>query len=162
MSEASGMSTELDRPITVVSPRTGELLTLDAPDQDLGNYLLDVREHESLLREAKSIVQGELLRRFDQDRMWTRHVPGLELKGSSPEPVEEYDELALRSALLELVEEGVLTVEAVDRAVEPVVTYKARKAGISALRKGGGRVAEIVDEHARLTEKKRYVTVSRA
>jgi hypothetical protein len=159
--ERADMSMEVGRPFTVVSPRTGEVIGLDAPIQDLGGWLADVREQESLLREAKSAVQSEVLARMDKDRRWTVHAGGYKLESSSAEPTEGYDELALRSALLDLVDEGELTVEAVDRAVEVVVTYKAKKAGIAALKKGGGRVAEIVAEHARLVEKRRYVTVTR-
>jgi hypothetical protein len=152
------MSTEI---ATVISPRTGEVISLDAPDQDLGGFLNDVRDLESAIRESKRAVHDELLRRMDSAATWTVHVPGLKLSGPSPAPTEEFDELELRTALLTLVDEGVISVEAVDRAIEPVVTYKARRAGINALRKLGGRVAETVTAHARSVEKTRYVKVER-
>lgn len=83
------------------------------------------------------------------------------VKTQSPAPAEEWDALAARSELLELVDEGVLGIEAVDAAFEPVVTYKPRKAGINALKKLGGRVAEILASHSHEVERERYVTVSR-
>lgn len=154
--------TDLDRPITVVSPRTGEVLTLDASTEDLGGYLADIREHESLLREGKNLVGGELVRRMDEGACWTLHTGGLKLSAPSPAPAIEYDELALRESLLQLADEGVISVEAVDRAVEPVVTYRARKSGINALQKLGGRVAAVIDAHANEVSKTRYVKVERA
>jgi hypothetical protein len=156
-------STELGRPLTVVSPITGELIQLDADDATLAGYLADVREHESLLREAKTLVGSELLRRMDAAATWTIHLPNsVTITAPSPAPGEEFDELALRTALLELADEGVITPSAVDRAVEPVVTYKTHAVGIRALRKLGGRVAAVVDFHARPVEKRRYVTVDRS
>jgi len=149
--------------ITVINPATGELLTLNAATSDLGAYLADIREHEQLIREAKQLVTGELLARMDRDGLWTVHTEGgLTLKGGSPAPVVEYDELALRESLLELADQGVITVEAVDRAVEPVVSYKVRAVGVRALAKLGGRVADVIGSHARVVEKRRYVTVERS
>ena len=156
------MSTEVGQPITVVSPRTGEVLNLDAPTEDLGGYLADVRETESMLREAKRLVTCELVSRFDQAAKWTVHAGGLKLSAPSPAPTEEFDAPALRDALLELVDQGLLSVEAVDAAVETVVSYKARKGGINALRKLGGKVAETTAAHCTETVKERYVSVGRA
>lgn len=155
-------STELGQPITVVNPVTGEVLGLDRPNEDLVQLLADVREYEAMLREVKRIVQRELLVRLDRDGKWTLHLEnGLKVSAPSPEPTEEFDELALRAALLELADEGVLTVEAVDRAIEPVVTYKAHKNGLNALRKLGGRVKAVIDAHASEVVKDRRITVGR-
>ncbi len=153
---------ELTRPVSVVSPITGEQLELDRPSTDLAQFLADVREAESLLREAKSLVGGELLRRLDQGACWTLHLDGgLTIKAPSPAPAEEFDELALRDDLAQLVEDGTITEAAAAAAVETVVTYKVRKAGITALRKLGGTIAATIDRHARPVEKPRYVSVSR-
>ena len=164
MQRSTRLSTDLTAPVTLTNPSTGEVLTLESPTGDLGRYLADVREMESYVKEAKNIVQQEILRRMDKDALYTVRVPGagLKLSGSSPAPSEEFDELALREALLVLVDEDVVTIEAVDRAVEPVVTYKARMAGIKALRKLGGRVAEVIDGHSNTIFKTRYVRVERS
>lgn len=155
-------STDLTRPIEVMNPTTGEVLTLAAPTDDLGGFLADVREFKELLRESERVVSQELLFRMDKGAAWTLHGRGLKISGDSPAPVEAWDGAELRTALLELVDDGVLAVEAVDAAVETVVTYKPRKAGINALRKLGGRVGEVVDGLAVKAEKTRSVRVTRA
>lgn len=156
------MSTEVGHPITVVSPRTGEVLALDAETEDLAGYLADVREHESLLREAKNIVQRELLRRFDHAKQWTVRVPKYKLSAPRPKPEESWDGGALRDALLPLVDSGELPIEALDAAVEVVIDHKVKKVGINALRDGGGEAAAIVNRLVETSEKERKVSVSRA
>jgi hypothetical protein len=156
------MSTEITRPIEVWNPTTGELLDLTAPTDDLGRFLADVRELEELMRESKRFVSQELLARMDKQAKWTFHSSGLKLSGDSPAPVEEWNGAELRTALLELVDAGVIAIEAVDAAVETVVSYHPKKAGINQLRKLGGAVAETIDGLARQTERTRRVTVSRA
>ena len=157
------MTTELDRPVTVVNPRTGEALTLDAPDTDLGRYLIDIREFESILREHKRLVNRELLSRLDHARKWTRTLPGMKLTAPSSRPPEEWDGAELRERLLEFVDRGELSVEAVDAAVEVVVSHKVKKVGINALRAGGGAVAAAVDALASTPEQfDRYVSVKLA
>ena len=157
------MSTELDtQPITVVSPRTGEVLELDSSTEDLAGYLADVREYESLLREAKNLVQRELLHRMDRAAKWTERVPKYKLSAPSPKPEEQWDGATLRARLLELVDTGALAIEAVDAAVETVVSFKIRKAGVNALRAQDGAAARIVDELVTTVEKDRRVTVTRA
>jgi hypothetical protein len=151
---------EITTLVEVLNPTTGEILSLDRPTGELGRYLLEVREFEQVLREHKNLVTRELLARLDKDASWTLYEDGLKIVGQSPAPVKEWDGAELRSALLGLVDEGVLSIEAVDAAVETIVTYKPRKAGIGKLRKLGGRVKATVDELARESEPRRSVTVS--
>ena len=120
-----------------------------------------MKDYESRLREARSLLSQEILRRQDQAASWTTRAGGFVLKGSSPAPQEEFDALALREDLLGLVDEGALHIQAVDNAVETVVTYKVRKGGLNQLRKLGGVVAQIIDRHATPVEKTRYVSVVR-
>lgn len=156
------MSAELDTRFQVVSPTTGEVLSPDSPTEDLGAVLADLRELEGRLREGKDAVQSELLARFDRAASWTHRVPGYKLTAPSPAPKEEFDALPLRSELLALVDAGVLSIEAVDAAIETTVTYKARARGISALRKLGGQVESTIDAHTSVVEKRRYVSVTPA
>lgn len=145
-----------------VNPFTGEALELrDAAIDDLARFLDDIKDYRSRLQEAQSLVSREVLRRQDQAASWTTRAGGFVLKGASPAPSEEFDALALRSELLGLVDEGALSIEAVDAAVETIITYKPQKSGINALRKLGGVVAQIVDRHAQPVEKPRYVSISR-
>lgn len=146
----------------IVHPFTGEQLELhDAGIDDLARLMDDLKDYKSRLQETQSLVSREVLRRQDQQASWTTRAGGFILKGSSPAPAEEYDALELRSELLGLVDEGALGIAAVDAAIETVVTYKPRKAGINALRKLGGVVAQIVDRHSRPVDKPRYVSISR-
>lgn len=141
--------------------KDGEVLTLDSPTVDLAAHLADIRQHESYLKEAKNAVQAELLARQDKDGKWTTHLPGMKLVGKSPAPYVEYDGPALREALLMLADEDVVTIEAVDRAVEAVVTYEPRANGIKSLKKLGGRVAAVIDSCGHETSPRRYVRVER-
>lgn len=156
------MSTEaVGQPITVVSPRTGEVLSLDSPTEDLGTYLADVREFESLLKEAKGVVGRELLERMRKQACWTIHAGGLKLSAPASDTEEQFDGAALREALLELVDRGELAIEAVDAAVEVVTDYKVKRAGVNALRKRDD-TRTIVDAYATEVPKQRYVKVERA
>jgi hypothetical protein len=150
--------TQLGDPV-LVNPQTGEALDLTAPTEDLASWFAAVRELELQIRERKQRVTSELLRRMDRGAAWTVRVGQFKLTAPSPAPVEEWDGVELRAALLELVDDGTLDIAAVDAAVETVITYKPRKAGITALRKLGGRVAETVNGLAREAEKARYVKV---
>jgi hypothetical protein len=128
----------------------------------LAAYLADLRDFESQLREHKRAVTRELLARFDRTAKWTHHFEGLKIAGQSPAPTEEWDGLELREALLSLVDSGQLTVEAVDAAVEQVISLKVRKQGVAQLRKVGGEVAETINRLCRTSEPERRVSVSRA
>lgn len=146
----------------LVHPLTSEVVDLiNAPDRELAAFLKGLRDDTSNMNNAKRIVTQEILRRMDGDAAWTRHAGPYKLVSSSPEPVEEFDAASLRGALLELVDEKELTIEAVDRAIEQVITYKAHKSGIKALRKLGGRAKEIIDSHSFSHAKDRYVVVQR-
>jgi hypothetical protein len=150
--------------IQLVNPSTGELVELDGPTETLAHFLADMREHESLCKEAKALVNREMLNRLDRQAKWTLYVGDLKLSSPSKEQeeVEEFDGPALHEALYALVDEGLITVEAADAAVETVTSYVPKKAGIKQLRKLGGRVAEVVAEHATKVPKSRYVSVGRA
>lgn len=157
------MSTEVGQPITVVSPRTGEVIALDAPTGELGQWLADVREAESMLKEAKNLVQRELVRRMDKEAKWTQHVPGgLKLSAPSPKPEEIWDGVDLRGALMEFVDCGVLAIEAVDAAVEQKIEYDVHKRGLNSLRNLGGEVGAAIEKLKTESEKQRYVSVGRS
>ena len=156
------MSTDLVP--TIVHPLTGEAFALpDLTDALLARLLEDVKEYEWRLRNVKRAVSDEALRRMDRTASWTLHAgEGFTLKGASPAPVEQFDVVALRTDLAQLVADGLISDEAMNNAVEEIVDYKARKRGIDALRKLGGIVAETVNRHASNVEKQRYVSVERS
>jgi hypothetical protein len=146
----------------VIHPGTGEILAVrEASTADLARFLADCREYESLLREAKSIVSREAIRRMDLEGQWTARADGWVLRSQSPEPQEEFDVVPLLKALHELADQGLISEEAIERAVETVTDYKIRAQGIKALRKRGGLIKETVDRFATPMERKRTVSVSR-
>jgi hypothetical protein len=145
----------------LVHPLTGEAIDLaHAPDEEIARFLDGLKEHKAQIQEAQHIVTAEVLRRMDLDARYTRRAGPYVFNSSSPEPTVEYDALPLREDLLELVDQRQLTIDAVDRTVEPVVTYKVKKSGINALRKIPA-VREIIDRHGHQVEKNRYVSVTR-
>jgi hypothetical protein len=147
----------------LVHPLTGQALDLDnATYEDLGRMLAEIDEQKLLLQELRNLVGGEVLSRQDLEVQWTTHAGDYKLTGASKQPVEEFDGLELRNALLELADAGVISQEAVDRAVETVITYKPKKAGIAALRKLGGDVKDLIDDRAIEVPRRRYVKVERA
>ena len=155
------MSTEL-APRFVIHPATGEKLELDAPDDQLALALDSIRTLEGQLRDVKSALGAELLQRMDQQAAWTMHVPGVgKVTAPSPKPTIEYDGPALREALLELADQGLITQGAVDAAVETVVTYEPRARGITALLRLGGSVEAVVASFGTETQRTRYVSVKR-
>lgn len=157
------MSTDVARAVQFANPVTGEVLTLDAPDQDLGQYLADIREYKSVLNEHVAMVNRELLGRLDKSANWTRHLEGgLTLSAPSSEPSVEYDARSLWQALQQLADNGFITFEAADAAVESVITYKAKAAGIKRLAKVSAKLRDLIAEHSHEVEKTRYVSVKRA
>lgn len=153
------MSTEIQAAPQFPNPITGEVLSLASPDDDLARWLSDMREYRSQLTEIERAVKQEFLARMDRQAAWTIHAGGVKVSGTSPASVEDWDGAELRTALLALVDEGVVDISAVDAAVETVVEYCPRKRGIAQLRKLGGRVAAAVDGLARVSEPERRISV---
>lgn len=137
----------------VVHPATGEILGLDADTADLARWLSEARELDRLMRIEKQRVTEELLDRMDREASYTLRAGDLEIKGDGPIVPTEYDAPALYVALQDYVEAGVITEEALERAVEPQpVTYKARAQGLKALARLGGGIVDVIDLHAQPKE----------
>lgn len=148
--------------LQVFNPTTGEILQLDAPTADLANVFWDIDLYIARLRGVKEDIQRVILERMARDARWTLHLEGgVTAEGRLRGQTESWDGAELRGRLLELVEDGTITIEAVDRAVEQVVDFKVKKAGVQALRKLGGRVAAYVDSCCFRSEPQRYVKVLR-
>jgi hypothetical protein len=88
---------------------------------------------------------------MDRVGKWTLREGGLTIKSSSPAAgTEKYDDERLADALAALVEDDVIDAEAARAAIEwvepppPEPYWKQKPAGIRALLKLGGKVAEAV------------------
>jgi hypothetical protein len=148
--------------VRVFDPGTGEeIIIADAPTETLAELRELIRSAEEDQRMAKQALDAELLARMDRAAKWTMNEGGYKLTAPSPTPVETFDAHALRADLEAASEQGLIDQGAVDAAVEVVVDYKPRLAGINALRKLGGDLADIVARHASLAERTRRVTVKR-
>lgn len=148
---------------SLIEPNTGELVPLhEATDAHIAAVRDHLKDLRSRIEEANRVIDQELLGRMDQDRCWTIHAGGLTLTAPSPAPAFEWDAPGLYSDLEAMVADGELSERAFVAAVEEVVGYKVKHAGVQALLKGGGPVAEIVLAHRTEVEKPRRVSVKRA
>lgn len=132
----------------VVHPSTGEVLELDAPTEQLARWLVEARELDEAMRSEKRRVVVELLNRMDREARYTLRVANLELKGDGPEPPTDYDGEQLREALAEFVAAEVISQEALDRAIEPVTTFKPRANGLKPLIRQGGQLPQVIAQYA--------------
>jgi hypothetical protein len=137
----------------VIHPATGEITVLNAPVAELARWLAEARELDRQMKIEKQRITDELLARMDSEASYTLRSGGLEIKGDGPVPPTEYDAQALYTSLQEYVEAGVITKDALERAVVPQpVTYKARTQGLKALEKLNGGIVQAIQRHARPTE----------
>jgi len=152
------------RPSYAVNPITGEALALrDESTDTLARLRDEIRDARNALNEWANQIDAELTSRLDHEARRSAQVGGYKIETTAP-TVWSTDELALREALLELVEAGVISREAVDAAVEVVEVPKARRRGLTALhRHADPRVRAVVAAHDReVVNPTRRVTVSRA
>lgn len=147
--------------VTLVHPDTGELVPIDAPDEQLADVLDAIRQWESVARAAKALISAELHARMDTNACWTRRAGRYEIKGQSPGGV-EWDVDALSDALGNLVCDGLITAEASDAALERVVTLKPRARGLNALLKIDGQVRDAVEACRVEVHKDRRISLKRA
>lgn len=151
-----------DRPAVVADPITGEVLDLaTAATDELAAYLANVRDLEHRLRDHKKAAQAEVLKRMDSEATWTVRVGDWKLTGASPSPKVVYDAQGLQADLRQLAADDLVAPAAVERAVETVTSLRVSQAGINALEKLGGAVAEVVARHRREEPRDRRVAVSR-
>jgi hypothetical protein len=142
-------------------PFTGEVLPLDAPTADLARALDELKELTSRIREVRERIDDELLRRLDKNARWTVREGDFKVTGTSPAPKAEWDGAALSVVLAELRGLALIDYEAAEAALETVVSYKPKAAGLQRLLKLGGEVAERVGACRSEVEPVRRVTVKR-
>lgn len=151
----------------IANPVTGEIVSLDGPTDVLAEQLSEIRDFEAFLRDLKRALTVELVGRMDkavetgEAGSWTVRVGPWTIKAPSPAPTVEYDTHALRDALDELADLGVIGPDAVDRVCQPTLTYKVDRRALTTLSKANAAVAKAVAEHSREVQKDRRVTVER-
>jgi hypothetical protein len=155
------MSTDLATRLAVI-PHTGEQVDLAAiPPEGIAQILDEIKEVESRLREFKGEVAAVVIPEFDRQRKWTVDAGPYKLSAPSDASEEVFDVDALSFALTQLVDDGVISSDAMDAACELVQTWKVKKAGLNALRKSP-KLAEVIDGCVSLREPEgRKVRVSR-
>lgn len=159
--------TDLERmpePAAIVgNPATGEIIDLSGPTDQLAKTLSEVRILEQQLRVFKDHVAREITARLDVENTRSATVGGWKVTATAP-VVWETDLEPLREKLVALVGDGVLSMRAVEDAVERVVGYKAHRKGLKMLRTHpDARVREVVAEHDReVANAQRRVSVSEA
>jgi hypothetical protein len=125
----------------LADPDTGEMHYLaDAPTALLARVLglvqAEIDANLEYLYDAKRVLGREAIDRMDKQGNWTMQYPGVRIVAPSPTAgTEEWDAEELDRILAELVEEGVLEREAMLRAVQPQVTLKVDKRGVTQLLK---------------------------
>jgi hypothetical protein len=132
---------------------------------DLAEFMVDADHFASVLREAKTIVSDELVRRLDKSGKWTRHEGEYTIKAASPAAgTEAYDTDRLQAALTELLARDVIDLDAAVAALEevrPEPFLRQRQAGIKALLKVPGARDAIMACRVEVEPPKRTVKVTR-
>jgi len=151
----------LPDPVALLDPDTGELVDLaDAPYALIAQTLDDVDDLRRRLTSYRAALADEVMSRMDDAASWTVHAGVFVMTSNSPTTV-EYDAPALWSALQTLAEQGRFGQAAIDRAVSQRVEFKVRANGITALRKLGPDVAQLIDAHGTTVDRQRSVRIAR-
>ena len=154
--------TEIVEQRLAIHPVTGEALELSTATTDVLAEAIEACDTVAgRARDTKRELGNEVLARMDAEAKWTARVGGYKLTGASPAPKVEYDAAALAAALDDLVQKGVIAEGARESAIEVVVTFKPRQAGINALKKLGPEVADAIAACEQTVEKARSVRVTR-
>lgn len=142
--------TEVTQTRNAMQPGTGEIVDLaQQTTTDLAVMRDEVREMRSVISEWAHALDDEITSRLDFEGTRSAAVGAWKVTTTAP-TVWETDEKALRDALLTLALGGVLSMSAVDKAVEVTEVLKAHRRGLNALHKHADeRVREVVAAHDR-------------
>lgn len=117
----------------LANPITGEVVEIDGPTHTLAEWLRDVREFESRMRELKGVVTDEITTRLDRANTGTLREDGWEIKAPRKDTKTEWDVEQLEYELTTLVTRGVLTEEAAREALTPSRELKPQAVKLKAL-----------------------------
>lgn len=121
---------------------SGEIVTMqEASDEALGRWFSAYKQAQDLLRVAKRELDAELVRRADYNATAHLDIRGIgRVTVTGPKDEEVWDVEKLRETLRTLVADGNISDSAAYSALERVVTWKPKVAGLNALRKLGGEI----------------------
>lgn len=122
---------------------------LDGPLSDLAAWTVEAEHARRIIDEARSLVGERIIDHLDRRASWTVREGDLEVKAASPNAgTTAYDPQALYDTLRWLTDEDEITYEAWSAAVDwenPEPYLKVRQAGVNALLKRGGKIAEAIN-----------------
>lgn len=125
------------RPTDVVDVSTGELLSLDAPSEDLIAMRVRSKELGAQLRAVNAAIDDEIKRRMDHDLRWTVEAPTIGVRASAPSPAQRLtvpDPAALNKLLQAMLDADEISAAAKYAAISPKpVEYDVKVAGLKAL-----------------------------
>lgn len=141
---------------------TGELVSIqEASDEALARWFATYKDARDLMNSAKREVDAEFIRRADYNATQHIDVEGVgRITVDGPGDEEVWNTNDLRAALRKLVSEGEISEQAAYQALEKVVSWKVKYAGINNLRKLGGYVRDTVDACCDRQEKVRRTRLS--
>lgn len=134
-----------DGETALVDEQTGEIVALaDASREQIAAGLRDVEIRIRGLVEIKRELGEALIGLMDHNASWTTRARGVEVTAPSPKASKvEWDAEALAMILVDLVKEGVITLDASLAACEPRTEYKVLIRGLNAILKLPGVEARI-------------------
>lgn len=147
----------------IANPNTGELIDLDTVATNDIALLVDESADERAVRARfERALKAELLERLDKAAKRSFVAGDYKLEAGQPK-VWDTDETGLRAALLKLVAEDRLAIEAVDAAVPKETIVKAKRSGLKMLHEHADeRVRTVVGDYDRRVENtSRTVRISR-
>lgn len=118
---------ELEKPAREIVDRgVGEIVNLDdADNQRLAEVITHTIDLRRELGEVEQLVSDELISRLDLDANWTWRGDGVTVTAASPERgSEDFPVDALETALQELIDKGVISREAAEKAVKRRITLQ--------------------------------------
>lgn len=121
----------------VIIPPTGEVVALDAPTDELAAAIALVQTLEADLKDARSLLRDELIRRLDHENRRSAQIGAWLLEADAPSKA--YDPSELAELLAELVDAGKISQAAMDAALKREVSWKPVKRELSKL---AGTLAE--------------------
>lgn len=138
----------------VVDRETGELVDLDRETdlEALANLRAQRGEAITEANAENRRIDARIVHLLDLDATRSASAGRWRIKVPAP-TVRETDELGLRNALFEASRDGLISPEAIDRAVEMVEVPRARRPGIKALHAHADqRIREIAAQYDREVE----------